>query len=92
MIILLFLYTIALINCGHIFIDDMKLTYQNIGYVNGLHIYFSLESGLESDEILAIKSPLNMSAVVPYFLENEYTSFQDLDTESLQSYSEAGDG
>ena len=41
--LLFLLFTQSLIyKCGHIFIDDIHLTYQNEGFIQGIHFYFSL--------------------------------------------------
>ena len=69
MLLLFFLLTKSLIcQCGHIYIDDIHLTYQNEGYIQGIHFYFSLESGLEKNEIMSITLPLTTSPMIPYFL------------------------
>ena len=50
-------------NCGHIYIEDLSIEWQNQAYFNKITIPFNLENYLEKDEIIKIMLPLNMTSV-----------------------------
>jgi hypothetical protein len=58
-ILLIFLALLSISLAGHIYVEDIITSYENVGYFNSLTFTFSLESGLPMGNTLTIVMPAN---------------------------------
>ena len=63
---------IQLVVCGHIYIEDLTIEWQNLQYFNKIILPFNLENYLDKDEVIRLKLPIDMNSVTSTVLFNNY--------------------
>lgn len=76
--LILLLFSLTLLNCGHIYIEDLSIEWQNKDYFTTIKIPFSLETPLKKSQIIKVYLPFSMNSVScsikQFFSEFEYAS------------------
>jgi len=60
--IIVLLTLLSVCFAGHIYVGDVSLQYQNVGYFNGFKLAVNFESGLSKNGIIKINWPFALSS------------------------------